>query len=383
MTSHASRHSRVPAIGRRFAAAVSAGLLIALAAVGAAGAAGNGEWTAEEQQFVYELNRARWYPTPVESQAGLPARTVMPSPPLAVNDRLAAAAGFRANEMAQLDYFGHQSPQTGKWPNEVARDYGYALPAYWPNTANNIESIHRGSPTILGVLQSFVGSPLHRVHVMGQGWFATHEEIGVGAHLGDRVWSILTATEGTAALFLTGVVYSDANGNRRMELGEGLPGVTIAAGAKSTLTNAGGGWSLPVSAPGRYQVTASGGPFAGESTATVWVTQFNVEVDFISSTARALMPRTQVYAYETCDGRKPTVLGTGNRDVIYGTAGDDVIAAGAGNDQIYGLGGNDIICGGRGRDVLIGGDGYDVLIGGPNEDDRCTQAERTASCESA
>jgi len=382
MTQNDLRDARLRRFSRRGMAACGAGLLIALASVGAAGAAGHDNWTAEEQQFVYELNRARWYPTPVESQAGLPARTVLPSPPLAINDNLADAAGFRSDEMARADYFGHQSPLTGKWPNQVARDHGYRLPTYWPNAANNIESIHRGNPTILGVLQSFVNSEIHRIHVMGQGWFATHEEIGVGAHLGDRVWTILTATEGTNTLFLTGAVYADTNGNRRMDLGEGLPGVTVAAGGGSTLTNAGGGWSLPVTA-GRYQVSASGGSFAGESTVAVWVDQFNVEVDFISTAARAALSRTQVYAYETCDGRKPTILGTGARDVIEGTLGDDVIIGGAGNDTINGGGGNDTICGGRGNDTLIGGTGSDILIGGNGLSDRCREGERTSGCESA
>ena len=282
--------------------------------------------------------------------------------------------------MASLNYFGHQSPATGRWPNQIAREFGYTLPTYWPNASNNIESIHRGNPTILGVLQSFVNSEVHRTHLMGQGWFATHEEIGVGAHLGDRVWAILTATEGTATLFLTGVVYNDWNGNLHMDLGEGLPGVTITTGGRSTTTNAGGGWSLPASS-GRYQVTASGGSFAGTSTTAVWVNGFNIEVDFISNAAREGTPRTQVYAYETCNGKKPTILGTGGPDIIQGTSGDDVIIGGAGRDQIDGGGGNDTICGGRGNDRLTGGPGSDLLIGGAGSRDRCSSAEQTSSCE--
>jgi serralysin len=385
MTRRPSCHSQRPSIGRRAVAACGAGLLIALASGGVAGAARSADhdaWTAEEQQFVYELNRARWYPTPVESLAGLPPRTVLPSPPLAINDRLADAAAFRSDEMARLDYFGHQSPVTGDWPNRVARDHGYRLPSFWSDAANNIESIHRGSPTILGVLQTCVASPTHRIHLMGQGWFATHREIGVGAHLGDRIWTILTATDGSATLFLTGVAYADRNGNRHMDLGEGLPGVTVNAGGRSTLTNAGGGWSLPTSA-GRILVSASGGAFATASTTAVWVTKFNVEVDFVSDTTRAALPRTQVYSYETCGGKKPTILGTGARDVIQGTPGDDVIVGGSGNDQINGGGGNDTICGGRGNDLLIGGEGRDILIAGTGLHDRCRQGEQTSSCESA
>lgn len=379
MTHRAARHPELADAGRR-AAAVLAGLLIVLTTAAASAAYGHDQWTAEETQFVYELNRARWNPRAVEAQAGLRPGTIVPAPPLAINDNLAAAAGFRSNEMAGLNYFAHQSPATGKWPNQIAREFGYALPTYWPSASNNIESIHRGNPALLGVLQSFVNSEVHRTHLMGQGWFATHEEIGVGAHLGSRVWTILTATENTPTLFLTGVVYSDRNGNQRMDLGEGLPGVTITAGGRSTTTNAGGGWSLPATA-GRYRVTASGGSFAGTSTATVWVNGFNVEVDFISSTARDGAARPQVYAYETCNGKKPTILGTGGPDIIQGTPGDDVIIGGAGRDVINGAGGNDTICGGRGNDRLTGGPGNDTLIGGAGTRDRCLEGEQRSGCE--
>lgn len=376
-------HSRLTppfAHSGRLAAALFLGLVLVIVWSGAAAQADNAPWSAEEVQFVYELNHSRWYPTTVERQAGLAPRTILPSPPLAINDHLASAAGFRADEMARYDYFAHQSPITGLWPNKIARNHGYRLPYYWPDAANNIESIHRGNPTILGVLQSFVNSPTHRNHVMGQGWFGTHEEIGVGAHLGDRVWAILTATEGTGTLFITGVVFNDRNGNQRMDLGEGLPGVTVSTGTKRTLTNAGGGWTLPVP-PGDYRVTASGNAFAARS-AAVKVDKYNVEIDFISAPGRTTGPRPQVYEYATCNGLKPTILGTGARDVITGTPGDDVIFAGGGNDQIDGGGGNDTICGGGGNDLLMGGDGRDLLIGGDGSGDRCLQGEQRSGCES-
>ncbi len=303
----------------------------------------------------------------------------MPGPPLAVNDALAAAAWFRSGEMAEFDYFAHQSPVTGDWPNAVARDHGYPLPSWWPDDANNIESVHRGNPSLLGVLQSFVNSPSHRSHLMGQGWFATHREIGVGARLDERVWTVLTATDGSGGVFLTGVVYDDANDNGRMDLGEGLEGVTVAAGTLSTLTNAGGGWTLAVS-PGRHRVSASGAPFRGEASAVVRVDQFNIEVDFVSASGRASAGRVQVFAYKTCAGRTPTILGTGGDDLISGTPGIDVIFGGGGDDVIDGGGGNDVICGGPGSDVLIGGPGHDILGGGGGAD-RCTLGERNRSCE--
>lgn len=332
-------------------------------------------WSSQEVQFVYELNQARWNPAAVEAAAGLAAGTIVPQPPLALNGFLADAAGFRSDEMADYDYFAHRSPITGEWPNEVVRDHGYPLLRGWADDANNVESIHSGSSMVSDVLQSFVNSPPHRVHVMGQGLFALYLEIGVGARLDERIWTIHTASDGAPGVFLTGVAFADANGNRRMDLGEGLPGVAIAAGAHSTVTNAGGGWVLRVPA-GLHRVSASGAGLAGASEVTVQAGRFNIGIDFVSG-----QRRPQVHAYETCAGLIPTILGTGGKDRILGTPGNDIIVGGGGKDVIRGGGGDDVICGGLGDDTLIGGAGSDLLVGGGGTDS-CTKGEDTRSCES-
>src|SRR5262245_15690193 len=86
---------------------------------------------AEEQLFVYSLNRARHDPAAYQQEVSLPVdlTAVAPRPPLAVNDHLLASAQFKANEMATNNYFNHQSQVTGKWPNELVRSYGYPLPS--------------------------------------------------------------------------------------------------------------------------------------------------------------------------------------------------------------------------------------------------------------
>lgn len=391
MAYHPHRNQSSRLLYRRRSAALLAlvaAVLLALLALQAPGAAaedaggGQAQLSPEEQQFVYELNRARWDPSTVLAAAGLPADTALPAPPLAVNNALAAAGGYRSDEMADQGYFAHLSPVTGYWPNEVARMFGYALPAAWPDDANSIESIHRGNPSIIGVLDSFIGSTGHRNHLMGLGWYATHREIGVGARLAERTWTVLTATTGSGDLFLTGVAYADANGNGRMDLGEGLAGVTISVGSNTTTTNGGGGWALAVP-PGRHQVEASGGPFDGD-TVSVRMRKFNVEVDFASvgPDARAgETVRSQVFSYQTCAGLVPTILGTGGDDTLVGTDRDDVIVGGGGNDTIHGGGGNDTICGGPGRDRISGGPGWDKVIGGLGTRDRCTGAEQVSGCE--
>ena len=365
----------VHAHGRRRWRLVWVGLLVAATlAVPAAVSAAGDPWTAREQSFVYELNQARWSPAALEAAAGLPAGTISPRPPLAVNDLLAAAAGFRTDEMAQYDYFAHQSPITGDWPNKTARDFGYPLPPWFPNDENNIESIFGGSPFVADALRAFAGSPSHRVHVMGQEGFAVYNEIGVGANLEEGLYGALIATDAHAGLFLTGVVFADADGDGLLDLGEGLAGVTVTAGGRTATSNTGGGWALRLPA-GRYSITASGGPFTGTSVASVRLGKYSVGVDFLSGVSRP-----QIRAYALCAGKAPTILGTAANNRIQGTAGDDVILGGKGRDVINGGGGNDLICGGGGSDTLRGGLGNDTLIGGPGTD-TCLSGDTTRTCE--
>lgn len=73
----------------------------------------------------------------------------------------------------------------------------------------------------------------------------------------------------------------------------------------------------------------------------------------------------------SCDGKRPTILGTGDpnsRDIISGTSGDDVIMTFAGDDIVMGGAGNDTICAGDGNDIVKGQAGNDTLFGGAGDD---------------
>ena len=252
--------------------------------------------TGEEQQFVYLLNYARNNPVAYQKEYGLAAdlSQAPARPPLAVNDDLFDSAGGHAEEMAQFNYFGHQSQVTGKWPNQMALDQGYALPSYFAADANYIESIAAGTfysqaqDPLNGLLvDAGVPSLGHRNHLLGIDSFnADNREIGVGHAFNstatyDNYWAIHSTRHSPSDEFLTGVVFRDQNNNGRYDVGEGMPGVTIAVGTSSTPTNAAGGWSLPAT-PGSVKVQASGGAFQGTATAVFDVGTSNVEVDFIS-----------------------------------------------------------------------------------------------------
>ncbi len=253
--------------------------------------------SADEQHFVYLLNRARHDPAAYQREVGLAVdlATVAPQPPLAVNDRLMRSAGLHSDEMAQRDYVGHQSPVTGVWPNQMARDQGYPLPSTWPNANNFIESVaagdwydNAGVPLEALLVDQGLPTASHRRHLLGMdSFYAENREIGVGyATEADSTyghyWTVHIARQEPPGIFLTGVVYDDRNGNGRYDAGEGLPGVTVQADGLAATTNDAGGYSLAVNARGWYRILASGPQLAVPVTGSVLVADANVEMDIVS-----------------------------------------------------------------------------------------------------
>lgn len=282
----------------------------ALVAGGLAEGALAADPTDQEQLFVYEVNRARNDPPAWATEVGIDTLTggdgeladlegVTPMPPLAINGDLVASSRFHATEMADNNYFAHQSAVTGDWPNKMARDAGYPLWSTLADDANNIESISCGfgeglsdqtqalNAVKLLIVDEGVPSLGHRIHLLGQGdFYSTFVEAGAG--FGQNLsadcrnyWAFHTGLKDTVETFLTGVVYDDANGNDLYDAGEGLAGVTVDVDGTPTTTNAAGGWALAV-ADGSHTVAASGGGFAGSTQVSVPVSGANREVDFVS-----------------------------------------------------------------------------------------------------
>jgi len=325
-------------------------LLLALAVVvGATQPAdaniGEGSDAIDRQQLVYELNLARWNPVAYGVTANVTWDNMVSRPPLALNDQLLDSAQLKADEMAVHGYFAHRSEATGLWPNQLARNAGYPLTSEFAVEANNVESLHSGSPVAFDVLTSFAKSPTHRRHLFGESWFDNHREIGVGRSVIENFWAVHTAFQADTRPRLTGVVFADSNGNDRMDLGEGLPGVTVFVDGRAIVTNVGGGYSVDVDA-GHHVITAYGRDFTGVSSGQVEVATYNVGADFVSG-----IPQPVVRAYELCEGLEPTILGTSGDDVLTGTPGRDVIHGLGGRDLIDGRGGDDVVC--RGEDSLL------------------------------
>jgi putative cell wall-binding protein len=329
---------RVYILRRAGSAALAAALAFAvLAATPSALADTSLDPSVEAQQMVYEVNLARWNPP---AFAGLPGNSdvlfpdgQLARPPQAINAQLSASSMFKANELSDFEYWAHQSGVTGMWPNELAREFGFPLPSWWMNDANYIESLHVGSSDPIRVVASFARSPGHRAHVFGEGGWSDWNEIGIGRSTNGDYWSIHSAYREPTRTFVTGVVFDDLDGDGRMDMGEGVGGVTVRIGAATATTNAGGGYAV-VRGPGTYSASAEG---AGAT--AVEVGQYNVGVDFIMGS-----PTPTVRAYELCEGEAPTMLGTSGDDILYATAARDVIHGLDGDDLVVGAGPNDVIC---------------------------------------
>jgi hypothetical protein len=260
--------------------------------------------SAEEQMFVYLLNRARNDPQyyaktelagyEEELTAGQKTAITLADyqrcGPLAVNDNLFASSGFKSTDLINHPWWKGQSTSLdphqgsdGTWPNKLARAKGYALPWGFSDDQNNIESIQGGTMSAADALKYLiidagVEGQGHRKHLLGKS-FQDHREVGVG-HDGP-FWVIHTAYRNSSDRFITGVVYNDLNGNKVYDLNEGLAGVDVYVGNTHVTTNAAGGYSLLVP-EGTFLVSVEGAGFSGQASKLVTVGYDNVEVDFIS-----------------------------------------------------------------------------------------------------
>lgn len=241
-------------------------------------------------ELAYEINRFRYEPEDysVEAGWGTSFSSSLSLPPLAYNGLLQQSAQNHAKEMSLANYLAHQSILDGRWPNQMARDAGYALASELPSTSNSIEAIAGGLALadVDQVMKQLGQSSQRDLLLATQRPGADFREIGAGYALKttsdlDHYWSIQMGYQQIGSTFLTGLVYDDLNQNGRYDAGEGLSGIRIDVGPWQTVTGQGGEWSLRVSG-GRHTVQASGNAIGSSQSTTVNVTTKNIEIDFLA-----------------------------------------------------------------------------------------------------
>jgi hypothetical protein len=83
--------------------------------------------------------------------------------------------------------------------------------------------------------------------------------------------------------FLVGTVWTDQNGNNFYDLGEGIGNVTVVpeGSAYFAITSASGGYAIPITTPGTYQVRFFNPSGAVDTVRTVTVTSTSALLDLV------------------------------------------------------------------------------------------------------
>lgn len=269
----------------------------------------SGDPTDEEQLYLEFINRARANPT--AEAARLAATTdpdvlsaynffnvdlnklqsdmasLAPTPPLAMNAQLLAAARAHARDMATNGFQGHIGTD-GSTPGDRISRTGYSWSTYGENVYSYAKSVFHGYAGFEvdwgdgpGGMQD---PPGHRLNIHHAGF----REVGIGvvnltnATVGPQVVTQDFATRQGASPLVTGVVYYDLNGNGFYDPGEGIGGVlvTVPGSTWYAITPASGGYAIPVTTNGTYRVQFSAPGLSHEVSAAV-TAQANVKVDFV------------------------------------------------------------------------------------------------------
>ena len=257
-----------------------------------------------DEQFVLEyINRARANPVAEGQRLGIDIHEGLEDdpqngcygpeyvgvrPPLAMNPLLLGTAQAHSEDMYNQNYFSHTDPN-GTTAFQRIADAGYEYVSAGENMA-------AGSGMSATDLEDFMmvdsGTPCrpHRMNLLDIFPYPppVYLEVGVGYYQGSTPNgygdSFITEDFGTSANygpFLTGVVYTNADGSNFYKVGEGISGVTItpSSGNYYAISSASGGYAFPIPPSGTITVTAQGAGF-GPVTQTITLTGTNVELDF-------------------------------------------------------------------------------------------------------
>src|SRR5882724_8266812 len=294
------------------------------------------------------VNRARLDPAAEATLYGVDLGTISATSkqPLAANDLLLGAAENHSQWMLDTDTFSHTGAG-GSDPGTRMANAGYVFSGSWAWGENIAWQGTTGTLNLIAAINAehaaLFQSLGHRENILND----TFQEVGVGIRTGVfGAYNAAMVTQdfaksGTGA-FLTGVAYTDTDGNDFYSVGEGRGGVQIAAqlvgGATTTVTtDAPGGYDSKLAA-GTYNVTMSGGGLGAALGMTITMAGRNIKLDLLGTTAVACSASLIMGA--NLIGL--TLLGTddlsGTGDALTGGAGNDtfILKAGQANGDLIG-----------------------------------------------
>ena len=148
----------------------------------------NAELKKDEAQKAFEyLNEMRANPAAYSDEVGIKLSAYEKRPALVWNPILAEVAEKKAADMANRNYFSHQTPE-GEGINVMIHDAGYELKEKWysDKSKNYFESIQAGISNGVEVIRNLVLDAHdkkggHRNHLLGDGdWNKGLVDIGIG-----------------------------------------------------------------------------------------------------------------------------------------------------------------------------------------------------------
>ncbi|MEO6871131.1 MAG: CAP domain-containing protein [Chthoniobacterales bacterium] len=316
-----------------------------------------GNPTGEEQQYLELINRAR--ANPAAEGARLAASTdpdvldaiagfgvdlalfqaqMKALPPLAFNGDLLAAARAHTQDMfahAYQDHIGTDGSSTSDrisaqgydWSADGENIFSYSKSVIYGHAAFEIDW---GGTPASGGMQVPSG---HRNNIHS----TFFREIGVGVIDGTNgvVGPQIVTQDFAAPLLiapplLTGVVYSDVNGNGFYDPSEGVGGVTISVAGASyyAISAASGGYAVPLPNDDTYNVTFAGGGQPDVEKVAVVAGGQNVKLDDVRAAVLPSTPRLVNISTRMQVGTGDNALIGGF--ILTGSASEKVIIRGIG-----------------------------------------------------
>lgn len=305
--------------------------------------------SAAEQLLIEMINRTRLDPEGeaarfgIDLNEGLAAGTLDGSARqvLAPNELLQDAADAHGAWMLANNTFSHTGAG-GSSPGDRMAAAGYDFSGRYASGENITYRGTTGTIDLDALMEEYHHSDLflsagHRANMLHD----FYSEIGVSQtegvfSSGDYNFNASMVVENFALsgsdVFLTGVSYTDSDGDDFYSIGEGRAGVSVQANGSSTQTAAAGGYAIALTAAADVAVTLGG------VSLLVDLSQGNGKLDLVMG-GHVL---TSVDATLTGSAGSLTALGVGDinltghagADVLVGNKGDNVLTGGAGTDTV-------------------------------------------------
>ncbi|MCY1127639.1 CAP domain-containing protein [Frigidibacter sp. RF13] len=334
--------------------------------------------SATEQYLLELINRGRLAPDAeaarfgISLNSGLSAGTISSAAKqvLAPNALLEAAATKHSLWMLATNTFSHTGAG-GSDPGDRISAEGYNWQRYGENIAwRGTTGTLNIQATIDSIYEGLFRSSGHRTNTLGDNF----RELGLGVETGQftsggTTYNAMMATEnfGTSGskTFLTGVAYTDSDGDQFYSIGEGLGGVTFDVGGSGATTAAAGGYAIGLTGAKGMTVTGTVGALA--FSAALDMDGGNVKLDVVDGfkfrTSGNISLGTGIQQVELLGIADLNANGNADANLLVGNNGANRLSGGQSNDNLSGRQGHDILFGGKGADIMHGGQGDDYLSG--------------------